>query len=425
MRNFLLLVSVVAIFSCQKPQSQTDPSVALQTGIWRGALQLNDSVELPFLFNLTETAGKWDAVIHNGEERLNVEEVAQKNDSLWIQMAVFNTKFFLSIQSPTELTGVWRDESRGKDYAIPFSAKHGEKERFILKKDGETTRVDSIYAIQLFPVEAGAEAEPAIGRFDQSAQRLAGTFLTETGDYRYLVGGVAEKKMMLSAFDGSHAFVFAADIADDGSLKGEFWSGSHWYQKWGGQPDPNASLRKPEDLTFLKDGYEQLAFSFPDLDGLAVSLEDEFYQDKVVIVQLMGSWCPNCMDESKLFSQWYSSYQKEGLEIVALAFERGFTDEQAASQNLKRLKKHFGIDYEILLASLSNSKQEAAEALPMLNHVMSFPTSIFIDREGRIRKIHTGFNGPGTGDTYTRSVEEYSAFLEKLLRENDGPVAMK
>ena len=53
-------------------------------------------------------------------------------------------------------------------------------------------------------------------------------------------------------------------------------------------------------------------------------------------------------------------------------------------------------------------------------------TSIFIDREGKVRKIHTGFNGPGTGEPYQRFVDEYTLFIEQLLREGDGEdVAVK
>ena len=246
-------------------------------------------------------------------------------------------------------------------------------------------------------------------------QQVQGTFLTETGDYRFLEGVVDGSTLKLSCFDGEHAFLFIADLSGGDSLSGTFWSGNHWEEPWWAVTDPEAELRDPTELTYLRKGFENFSFSFPDLNGDPVSLNDERYQGKVVIVQIMGSWCPNCLDETKLYKKWYDRYQEQGLEIIGLAFERSQGDMALARQNVQRLKDKLGLEYKILIAAADHDKDAADKALPMLNHVLSYPTSIFIDREGQVRKIHTGFNGPGTGVYYSRFVEEYEAFLEKLL----------
>jgi len=62
-----------------------------------------------------------------------------------------------------------------------------------------------------------------------------------------------------------------------------------------------------------------------------VSLSDPKYKNKAVIVQIMGSWCPNCMDESAYLSKVYKQYNKQGLEIIALAYERTSDAERAKS----------------------------------------------------------------------------------------------
>jgi len=134
----------------------------------------------------------------------------------------------------------------------------------------------------------------------------------------------------------------------------------------------------------------------------------------------MGSWCPNCMDETRLYCRWYEKYQPQGLEIIALAYERA-SDFPTAVRSISRLKQHFNCGYEFLIANYSTDKEAAARTLPMLNRVIAYPTSIFIDRQGRVRKIHTGFNGPGTGPLYTRFVEQYTAFIEQLLAEEATP----
>ena len=175
-------------------------------------------------------------------------------------------------------------------------------------------------------------------------------------------------------------------------------------------PDANA-------LTFLKEGYERLEFSFPDENGKMVSLNDKQFKDKVVIVQLMGSWCPNCLDETKYFTEYYSNNSEKDIAFVALAFEYAKTKSKAF-EVIGELKNKIGIEYPILLAQYGTSdKIEAQDKLPMLNHILSYPTSIFIDKKGKVRKIHTGFSGPATGEPYIKFKNEFEAFIEELLVE--------
>ena len=131
----------------------------------------------------------------------------------------------------------------------------------------------------------------------------------------------------------------------------------------------------------------------------------------------MGTWCPNCLDESKYYSEFYKNNKDQDLEIVALAFEYLKTPEKAFN-NIKRLKQNVGIEYPLLLAQYgSSSKVKANEKLPMLNHVLSYPTTIFIDKKGDVRKIHTGFNGPATGEKYVEFKKEFEGFVGELLKK--------
>jgi thiol-disulfide isomerase/thioredoxin len=257
------------------------------------------------------------------------------------------------------------------------------------------------------------DSSKAIGVFKQRKNHLEGTFLTPTGDYRFLEGSVDGKNLTLSCFDGSHAFLFKGEINGNESLIGTFWSGLHWSEPWTARRNESFELPNPDSLTFLKQGYKKLEFSFPDLEGKKVSLADEKFKNKVVIVQIMGSWCPNCMDETVFLSNLYNKKNKKDLEIIGLAFEK---IPERAHQNLLRLKDKFKVNYPILLAGPSD-KKEAAKALPALNHIMSFPTTIFIDKKGIVRKIHTGFSGPATGSEYDKFKEEFNLFVDKLLKE--------
>ena len=153
------------------------------------------------------------------------------------------------------------------------------------------------------------------------------------------------------------------------------------------------------------------------MDGTLVSLSDERFQNKVVIVQIMGTWCPNCLEESEYYSEYYKADASEDVEMVALAFEYAST-RQRAIDGIKRLKIALGIEYPVLLAQYGSSdKQEAQQKLPMLNHVLSYPTTIFIDKRGELRRIHTGFNGKATGEPYKEFTREFEEFVDQLLKE--------
>ncbi|MFK7922100.1 MAG: peroxiredoxin family protein [Bacteroidia bacterium] len=413
MKNYLLLFSLSLLLACSGETNSDIASTKLVEGEYRVELQLNEHKSLAFELRLKSVGDQWQATIHNAAEDIVVDEVSYHHDSLMIRMPVFDSEFRLVVNDQNQLSGSFFNYSRGLDYEIATQMYLSDEPRFAsTKADFEITgNWEAVFS-------DGLEDEyPAIGIFKQEADYVSGTFLTETGDYRYLEGAVSGDKLQLACFDGAHAFLFEADMTEGDTLRGTFWSGNHWEEPFWMVKNPNASIRNAEELTYLKEGYDKLSFSFPDLGGTLVSLEDERFKDKVVLIQIMGSWCPNCLDETKLYKQWYERYHDQGLEIVALAFERSRGDIGLAERNLQRLVDKLELTYPFLIAAADNDKDAAAKKLPMLNTILSYPTSIYIDRKGEIRRIHTGFNGPGTGDYYLRFREDYEGFIEKLLAE--------
>jgi peroxiredoxin len=259
-------------------------------------------------------------------------------------------------------------------------------------------------------------AEEYIGKgiFLQEDNRVTGTFRTTTGDYRYLDGVMDGDSLKLSAFDGAHAFLFTAKVTDS-SMNGVFYSGNHFKEPFVSTRNDSYELPDPDSLTFINEGYDKLTFSFPDSDKNMVSLDDVEYQNKVVIVQLMGTWCPNCLDESKFLVDYLK--KNKDLKVIGLAFESAKTEEKAF-KGIERLKDRIELSYPILLAQFGSvDKLEAQQKLPMLNHILSYPTTIFIDKKGTVRKIHTGFNGPATGDKYVEFKKNFNEIVTKLLNE--------
>jgi thiol-disulfide isomerase/thioredoxin len=408
MRRFLVVITI-ALAACGKKTGTPD---TLKTGIWRATIEIQGQ-QLPFNFELTKDEnGGYDIYLRNADERLLLDEVNASGDSIDIGLHIFDANIKAAIKGDT-LQGEFI-KNYEKDFNIPFTAVYGQSFRFERAKDQkDVPDFSGKYAVT-FTHEF--DTTKAVGIFKQHGDSVTGTFLTPTGDYRYLQGNVVNGLMQLSTFDGNHAYIFRATKKEDGSLTGEFISGKNHMEFWEGIKDENASLPDPESLTYLKPGYERIEFKFPDVNGNSVTLNDEKYKNKVVILQMFGTWCPNCMDETMFLSPWYNENKKRGVEIIGLAYERK-PDFEYASGRVKKMIDKLKVSYDFVIAG-TNDKVQAAETLPMLNKVVAFPTTIFIGKDGKVKKIHTGFSGPGTGFYYEQEIQKFNETVNELLSEN-------
>lgn len=384
----------------------------LKTGTWRVALKHAEGKEIPFIMEAEEKEGKTVLYLINGEERILVDEITQQGDSVKISLHIFDADLIAKIEGD-KMNGRFVKNDTKEPYSVPFTAELGKKNRFAENPGAAKYNFDGKWEVVFSPKEG--TPYKAIGVFEQKDNYVTGTFLTETGDYRYLEGQVEGDELKLSTFDGNHAYLFTAKPNGDNTLKGDFYAGMNGYESWTAKRNENAQLASADTLTYLKPGYEKLEFTFPDLNGKKVSLTDDKYKGKVVIVQLLGTWCPNCMDETNFLSPYYDKNKDRGLEIIGLGFERS-PEFEKASARLKKMQERMNVNYDLLVAGVSD-KEAAGKALPALNKVMSFPTTIFIDRQGKVRKIHTGFSGPGTGKYYEEFVADFNKTMDELLAE--------
>jgi thiol-disulfide isomerase/thioredoxin len=390
-------------------------SVAAQSSVpvgpWRAVVQ-NRGGEVPFGLEVQPTAGGYAVWAINGDERLKMDPATFEADSLRIPMALFDAELIGRLSGKT-LTGYYQRRRGGSWVRTPFRATHGETHRFVKTPAPDPAEVSGKWATY-FRSPGGTDSSFAVGLFDQRGTKVTGTFLTSTGDYRYLAGDVVGDSLLLSCYDGSHLFLFKARVSGD-RMRGDFFAGMNGYETWTAVRDEHARLPDEKSLTYLKPGYDRLQFKFPNPAGQLVSLDDARYRGKVVVVQILGSWCPNCMDETNFLAPWYQKNAQRGVEVVGLAYERS-ADLKESGPKLVRMKERFGIPYEVLLAGTSD-KKAAAQTLPMLNAVVGFPTTIFIDKKGKVREIHTGFSGPGTGKYYDAFVDDFNRLITKLVAE--------
>lgn len=380
------------------------------SGPWRATVQLPGG-ELPFELELEPGSDGWRATVVNGAERIDVPKVIVDDERLELLFPAFNTRIEARRDRAGyagELTLVKRG---GKEQVMPFAARPGAAPRFERDHGPAAGSVDGRWAVT-FVDDEGNESE-AVAEFTQHGDRVTGTFLTPLGDYRFLAGSLSGDRLALSTFDGAHAFLFHAQLGDDGQLRGDFWSGTQWHESWTARRDEFASLPDADRMTeFVGD---EVAFAFPDTSGEIVRFDDPRFAGKVVVIALAGTWCPNCHDEAAFLAPFHKKYRDRGFEIVGLMFEH-LDDFDAAATQVDAFRDKFDIEYTLLVAG-SSDKGRASETMSMLNQVYAFPTTIFVDRSGQVRRVHTGFQGPGTGPHYDRLVAGFTETVESLLTE--------
>ncbi|GAA4053760.1 hypothetical protein GCM10022409_45950 [Hymenobacter glaciei] len=401
----------------------------LTPGPWRGVLATQGQ-EIPFLFEVKTEGDK--PVVYlinqglNGEERLRCDDIKSAGDSTTIRLHAFDAALVVRADGTDKLKGTWVKYDSKTPYRVPLTASAGAQELFAGAKSTEKTGSFSGTWRATFRDDSG-ESYPATGVFTQKGTSLVGTFLTTTGDYRYLSGQVNGQKMYLSTFDGSHAFLFKAqngppepvDITKEyapNTLFGDFYSGKLGHETWTAVPDPKAKLPDADTLTYLKKGESRLNFKFPNvIEGGRISPTDPKYRGKVVVLQILGSWCPNCMDETNFLAPWYEKNKARGVEIIGLGYERS-DDYKVSAAKLRSMRDRFNMSYDVAFAGVSN-KDSVARSLPQLAKFLAFPTTIFLDKKGNVRKIHTGFAGPGTGKYYQEEITGFNREIDKLLKE--------
>lgn len=400
MYKFILPLIVVLFAACS-------PNTPDLTGTWRAVVEMQGQ-ELPFTFELQKNENTYKAIIHNAEERLVLDEIRVQDDTLVMVLHIFDAEIRAKIDE-NALTGSFI-KNYDLSLTIPFRATKGDTHRFAKAGPAEVD-FSGKYAVTF---TSPKDTIPAVGVFKQENNEVTGTFLTPTGDYRYLQGNVVDGQLMLSTFDGNHTYLFTAKQQGD-SLVGDYYSGKSHHETWVGIKSETASLPSEESLALLKEGYDKIEFSFPDVNGNKISPQDEVFKNKVLILQLFGTWCPNCMDETRFLAEWYTNNKDRGVEIIGLAYERK-DDFTYASERVKKMQDKLSVSYPFVIAGV-NDKVKAAATLPMLTKVVAFPTTIYIGKDGKVRKIYSGFSGPGTGIYYEQFKESFNQTVNELLSE--------
>jgi thiol-disulfide isomerase/thioredoxin len=402
MRRLLILVLALGLAAPALTRAQA-PAPSL-SGLWDAAVVVN-GLEIPFRFEIAGAGATINGSFFNGDEKVTSTGGRFEDGSLKLDFDHYATALEASLVDG-RLAGIY---NRGTTY-YPFYAK-----RFTPPAafPNEVPAIDGLWTIGAVNSNKGESAWRFIVR--QSGAEVTAAILRVDGDTGALSGTFRNGKFIVSHFSGARPLVLELTPLKDGSLEilrnrtEKMVAVRDTDAKLKGVPEPT----DPSRHSSVKDPTEPFKFSFPDINGKVVSNTDERFRGKVVIVSISGSWCPNCHDEAPFLAELYKKYRAKGLEIISLSFE----EEAQKAKGYPRLlafNKRYGIDYPVVLAG---EQADLAEKVPQIHNLNSFPTTIFLGRDGLVRSVHAGFAGAVSGVFHDNAKEEITANVERLLAE--------
>jgi thiol-disulfide isomerase/thioredoxin len=421
---FLLFCLTTLLSACVEPNLTYSK---LPPGIWRGVLYLNEAIipsdkeeitkkndfsgELPFNFEVKyDNDTTFYIELINDTERIKTNDIEfyladnGKKDSLVITFKEFDTRIEARHEEGV-IEGYWIVNYR-ENYKIKFKAKYGLD--YLFEPNNKPITVDYTGRWKIL-FEPGTPSEyPGIADLKQKDGKISGTIETETGDYRYLEGNVYGEKAMLSVFDGSHAFLVELKILNGQELTGQFRSSKHYIA-------PITGMRS--DTATLADGYtlskatsiNAIEFVYPNDQGKKISLKDNAYNNKVKVLEIMGTWCPNCKDATLYLKTLKNNPDFANVEIISLAYER-YRDSTKSQTMLQTYKQKLSLPWEIVLAGYYD-KKEASAKVGFIDKIMAYPTLVVVGKDNVVKHVFTGFYGPAT-----RSHKTFIADLESKIK---------
>lgn len=387
------------------------------SGMYRAVVR-SPGGELPFILQLSDAGGKQQGWIINGTQKIEIPSVKRTFNHFTLDISHYDAVIELTValSSRQVMSGKWKKRT-GQSEFTEMDVSVEQNDGWLFKPNSKIETDVVVYPKLEGRWEArfGKDKELAVAVFKEGAGKgVEGTFLTPSGDYGYLSGSYEYGLLRLSNFDGAHAFLFVATIQPDGTLKGDFWSGAKWHEPWTAIRNDKVSL--PDGFTATKVNPSNSSvreLSFRDLDGGTVSLGAPGVLGKATIIEVFGTWCPNCHDASDTLAGLEKKYGSRGLKVIGLAFELTPDFERSVKQ-IKAFQARHRADYRVLFGGMKD-KSVAPRALPVLEGLKGYPTFLFVDGSGTVKSVYTGFSGPATGEEHERLRENFERVIEKLL----------
>lgn len=407
-RWFLSILLFLIFASCQRQRP-----IPVQS-MWNGTVELGQGIVLPFRMSLDLSAAKPTGYFLVGDEKTPIPEISTSGDSLVFGFSEYGA----------EMRGTWNGSQWVGDYlrhrasgtkSFVFSASPEDSASNGVAGDSSGAASPTGNFQVLFQGQDRVDDTTGAKMWTRDG-RLFGTFIAPDGDYGLLAGKQVGSGIQLSRFTGWQAIAITLERG------GETWSGSfHAASNDKPRPfilQPRADLNvatRPEMRTAMKNPNAEFVFSGVSISGETVRHTDDRFKDKALIVDIMGTWCHNCLDEAPLLQQLQEQYGKDGLEVVGLSFEIS-DDLDLAKKNLRLYKDRFGLTTTLLFCGSLDDANIDKQLRSQLDNFFAYPTTLFIDRKRMVQAIHSGFKGPGTGDGFQSQVREFHELTTKLVK---------
>ena len=385
----------MALFSCSQPEPKAEEATGQD---FIGSIIQNDSTRVSFNVHLEENV----LTFYNGVQE-SFDVALYGEDTLRGSFPVFASDLWLVATEDGYKGEYYRTDAN--NYRLPLELARGR-----MTYEQSPSEFSSQYAITRY---IGDQEKPALLQLSKKDGVLVGTIATSTGDSRFMTGYEVEGGFELMGFDGRFIYKVITKVTD-GNIEGHVWAGMTGYYSFSGFANDFATLEDPEEMSKLRDDYTHIEWHLPGLDGDTVHFDSRTIA-KPTILAIQGSWCPNCMDEGRVLDMYYREFEG-AIDVYGLSYEYSGTLEKATAA-VQKMERDLGTSFPMVIATF-DPKQDRNAVLP-LEQIRSYPTSIMLDHQGNVVKIHTGFYGPSTKE-YETYVKETREELEALVAKANG-----
>jgi thiol-disulfide isomerase/thioredoxin len=405
--HWLWLLILMTLAAC------TNQSPMPARAMWNGSVELPGGIFVPLRMSLDFSGEKPAGFFLVGDEKNAIPEIARNENSVMLGFSEYRAEVQL-VWNGRQLIGNYRRFRTEGTKSLPLSAApESPTATDHPSETAESSLPDGNYQV-LFQGKENAD-DKTVAKFWTKDGAHFGTFIAPDGDYGLFVGKASGNKVQYSRFTGWQAMALVLE-SNAGAWSGIGYAASE------PKPlvftlEPRADLsveRAADKQTTMKDPSAEFAFSGLSLSGEMVRNTDERFKGKALIVDIMGTWCHNCLDEAPVLQRLQEQFGKDGLEVVGLSFEIS-ADPVLAKKNLQLFKDRFGLTYTLLFCGSLDDENVNKQIHSQLKNFFAYPTAIFIDKAHRVRSIHSGFKGPGTGDEFQSQVREFNDLARKLV----------
>ncbi len=379
------------------------PSARPPSGLWDAGVVVS-GVIVPFRFELATQNESASGAFFNGSERVRSTSGQCNGSGVTLKFDHY----------ASTLQATWSNGALVGSYSRPGRPPYAFQAIPHVAPSSPSSNAPSIAGTWEIATQS-AKGEGAWRFFvRQSGAEASASILRVDGDTGALEGSFRDGKFVLSHFSGARPLLLEVTKQADGTLS-LLEDGKTRYTAVKSSEARSKNLPEPADpsrWTSVKDPTQPLHFSGTDLDGKQVNESDARFKGKVVLVNIMGSWCPNCHDEAPFLEELYRAYRARGLQIVALSFED--SEQLKNPARLRAFIKAYGVDYTVLLGG---EPSEIGVKLPQAVNLNTWPATFFVGRDGLVHGAHAGFAGKATGAAHEQLKAELRVTVEKLLAE--------